>query len=67
MNRVAVMDIGECLHAPQSWFVALRYRGRDLKVFTGVKDEVGTLIQQAHKYALNRGFTNTRQNWLRKL
>lgn len=66
-NRIATMEIGECLHAPRSWFVALRYRGQDIHVVAGPKDTVGTMIQSQHAYALNRGFTNTKQVYLPKL
>jgi hypothetical protein len=66
-NKVATMEIGECRNAHGSWFVSLMYRGKDINVVAGKKDQVGQMIQQQHTYALNRGYTNTKQVYLPKL
>lgn len=63
MKRTATISIYTPWGTSNSTAVDIIYRNRVLHGFAGQKTEQGEMIQKAHQWAINQGFTNTKTEW----
>lgn len=64
MNKTAILSVYMPYGTSLAVAIDVMYRGKLLFSFTGHKADTGEMLQKAHIWAMNRGFSKTKTSYV---